>query len=294
MSKHKKYTAVVELVIMAILFVGVTYITQKLGLLENLKPDTKGDKILVILGIIVMVHLVLMIHELGHIVAGLVQGFRFELFVVGVLGVKREEGRVVTYLNKNMGYYGGIASTLPTSSSPENLKKFANMVLAGPIASLLFAVVCFVASQYVGKPFGLLLYTGGITSIGIFLATTIPTKTGMFFTDRKRYQRLMTPGHDQNIELAMLNIIGHYSKDNSYQNVARDDLELLISDEVPSMKYYGLFNLICWQLEHQGRVEDETQEHYHAMSQNMNKSVVGIFDKEIKSFSEKIMKKKDA
>lgn len=288
MSEVKKHKIFLEIGLVAILFFGIFHMTERLGMLDNLKPTDGQGKVIMIIGIIVMVHLVIMVHELGHVVAGLVQGFRFELFVVGLLGVKRDEDKVRVYLNKNMGYYGGVASTLPVERSPDNLKKFANMVLAGPIASLLFAVGCLVASQFVGAPYGLLLYTGGVTSIGIFLATTVPSKTGMFFTDRKRYQRLMTPGHTQETELAMLNIISHFTKDGSYKNVSREDVELLITDDVPSMKYYGLFNMICWQLEHHGNVEEGTQEHYETLSQTMNKSIVSVFDKEIKNYSDKL------
>ena len=37
-------------------------------------------------------------HELGHLCAGLIQGFRFELFVVGLLGVRRTQKGVQLFL----------------------------------------------------------------------------------------------------------------------------------------------------------------------------------------------------
>ena len=46
-----------------------------------------------------MAFVVLGVHELGHLIAGLVQGFRFELFVVGPLGIRREEEKTLKEQN---------------------------------------------------------------------------------------------------------------------------------------------------------------------------------------------------
>ena len=98
-------------------------------------------KILEVFGNIIMIFTVLSFHELGHLIAGLMQGFRFELFVVGPLGIKREKDKIKIYLNKNIQYYGGVAATLPVNINPNNGKKFANLLLAGPIASILLAII---------------------------------------------------------------------------------------------------------------------------------------------------------
>jgi len=288
MNKKTNYIYYIELGIMVILFFGLIRFSKEFEFAKNLKPDTSEDKILMIIGIIIMVHIVLVVHELGHVITGLVQGFSFQLFVVGLLGIKKEEEKIKVYLNKNIGYYGGVASTLPIEDSKDNLKKYARVILAGPIASVLFAIVCLFAVNYLGKPFGMIAYTGAITSIGIFFATTIPSKSGMFFTDRKRFQRLVTPGKEQEIELAILKILGNYAKDDSYKNIDKKEIETLISDDNPSMKYYGLYNMICWQIEHQGEVEEEIKKEYETVSKEMNKSMVDAFNKEIQKYSEKV------
>jgi hypothetical protein len=216
------------------------------------------------------------------------QGFRFELFVVGLLGIKREGQRIKPYLNKNLGYYGGIAGTSPFDDSIGNAKKFARILLAGPIASIFFGIVCLIISIYIGRPLGMIFYIGGITSIGIFFATTIPSKTGMFFTDRKRYQRLVTPGKDQEVELAMLNIMGKFTKDNSYQKINKEEIEVLISEDLVFIKYFGLYNMICWQLEHKGEVEQELKTKYESVSKQFSKNLVEAFNKEIEKYAKKI------
>ena len=241
-----------------------------------------------IVGIILMAFAVLAVHELGHLIIGLQQGFRFELFVVGPLGIKRENDKVKIYLNKNLGYYGGVAATSPIDDSPENAKKFAKILLAGPITSLVFAIVSFLLAYFIGNPLGKLFFSGGAISIAIFLATTVPSKTGMFFTDRKRYQRLSTPGKDQDVELAMLRIMGGFSKNNSYKNIDQNDISILVSDELPFIKFYGLFNLVCQQLENNKIVDEEVLEQYENCSKKMSKSIVSAFNKEIEKYKEKL------
>lgn len=105
----------------------------------------------------------------------------------------------------------------------------------------------------------------------------------MFFTDRKRYQRLVRPGKDQQVELAILRIMGKYSKDNSYKNVDRKDIAVLVEDELPFIQYYGLFNLICYQMENEGLIDDETNKDYEKLSKKMSKSVVLSFNSEIEN-----------
>jgi hypothetical protein len=291
MHNQKNYTQYVEWGVMAILFFIMMKLTVEFEFVKNLKPDTTEEDIITIIGSIIIVHIVIVMHELGHLIAGLIQGFKFELFVVGLLGIKREGQKIKPYLNKNLGYYGGVAGTSPVDDSPENAKKFARILLAGPIASILFGIVCLVISLYIIKPLGIIFYTGGITSIGIFFATTIPSKTGMFFSDRKRYQRLVTPGKDQEVELAMLNIMGKFLKDHSYKDINREDIEILVSDDMEFIKYFGLFNMICWQLEQKGEVEKEIKTKYESVSKQLPKNLVKAFNKEIENYSEKIKKK---
>lgn len=213
-----------------ILFFILIKLSNVIEFAKNMKVETQEDKIILIIGVIIIMHFVLLIHELGHVVMGLLQGFRFELLVVGLLGIKREEEKIKIYLNKNFGYYGGLGLTVPKDDSSDNLRKFANVLLAGPIASIVFAVMCFFMVNYLANPYGVIVFTAGLASFGIFLATTIPSRSGMFYTDRKRYQRLMTAGKDQEVELAMLTILGSYVKNHSYKDIKKEVFDVLITD----------------------------------------------------------------
>ena len=229
-------------------------------------------KIAEVLLSVLIAFIVIGIHELAHIVAGVIQGFRFELFVLGPLGVKRDGNSVKVYLNTNIAFYGGIASTMPRDTNPKNATKLARVLIAGPIASLVLAallgVLYFISDQYLSR----YLLIGALTSLGIFMATTIPSKTGMFFTDRKRFQRLYKDGPAKEAEQALLRILGSYGKDSSYVNVEQKDIEKLIADT--DYRYFGLFTKLTYQFEKTGQFDTGTEEEFNAMSQSMPKSTV--------------------
>jgi hypothetical protein len=266
-------------------FVGF-YFTSS-GFFDDIKFQSDTEKTIAILGSIVMVHFALAIHELGHLLTGLIQGFRFEMYVVGFLGVKRDKEKIKLFFNKNLSYYGGIAATTPIDNSEKNANKFANILIAGPISSLLFAVLFTVIAYTNVHLTKFVFFIGGLASLGIFFATTIPSKTGMFFTDRKRYQRLIKQGKSREIELAMLRISGLFAKENSYKEIAYQDIELLIVDNDPLIKFFGLYNAICFQIEVNGTVDSDTLKDYSIASKKISKNIVTLFDKEIDKYKEK-------
>ena len=67
----------------------------------------------------------LFVHELGHVLAGWLVGFRFQLFVIGPLRLERgDSGSVRLRLNRDPALFGGVASSLPTDNR-EVIRKFA-------------------------------------------------------------------------------------------------------------------------------------------------------------------------
>ena len=231
------------------------------------------------LGNILIIFLVLAIHELGHLLTGLFQGFRFELFVIGPLGIKREKNSIKIYLNKDIQYYGGVAATLPREPNPNNGKKFANTLLAGPIASLLLAIILGFIYYSFDLPFSKFIGIGALASLGILLATNDQEKTGIFFTDRKRYQRLTSKGTERKVELAVLRLTGIYGRDNSYINADENDIEKMIEDS--HYKYLGLFTKLHYQFEKNGYYESETETEFENLSKEMPKSLVKNLNREL-------------
>jgi hypothetical protein len=73
-------------------------------------------------------------------------------------------------------------------------------------------------------------------------------------------------------------------------------LPLLIelrTDNDSFVKHYGLFNLICWQIEHEGAIEDKVKEEYNEISKKLNKNMVKSYNDEIQKYSDKIQKLPD-
>ena len=189
---------------------------------------------------------------------------------------------------------GGIAGTTPVNDSPANGDRFRRVILAGPMMSLVFAAVCLSLAWRVGNqpsfPSGLFLLAGGLLSLGIFLATTVPSKSGVFFTDRKRYQRLMTPGKTQDVELATLRIMGSHQQHGSYRHVAIADIKELIGDDEPINRFSGHFNLICRQAEIENRIDPDAEAEYRLAAEEVNPTLVKAFDTELEKQKNKFLK----
>lgn len=84
---------------------------------------------------------VVIIHELGHVVFGVIGGLTFKFMTVGPITVQKERGKVRIRENKLWAYFGGVAMLIPPSIVTPNLsKKWAWMTLGGPITSLLFGI----------------------------------------------------------------------------------------------------------------------------------------------------------
>lgn len=224
-------------VLIALLLVSPDVVAeQKSGIFpDGQKPEGWVFALSLVLGLFSA----LAVHELGHLLTGLAQGFRFALFVVFLLGVKRTENGIRFYLNRNLGYMGGVAASFPTKKDPKNRIRFAYMVLAGPVASLLFAILCFLIMTQTRNELWSFWLFAGTTSIGVFLATTIPSKSGIFFTDRARFQRLINSGPEGKSEEALLKIIAQTTTDNSSRNISLEDVRLLQADKEPFMQFWG-------------------------------------------------------
>ena len=81
----------------------------------------------------------------------------------------------------------------------------------------------------------------GTISFGLFLVTTIPAKSGIFFTDRARFQRLISKNKEGECEEALLEIITQSTKDGSYKNISLKDAQLLQTDNEAFVQFWGYY-----------------------------------------------------
>lgn len=118
-----------------------------------------------------------------------------------------------------MGYFGGIAATVPQSTATIDHRIFAKILLAGPLTSLGYGILSLWIFFQFDSAFHSFFALSGITSIGLFLATTLPSKSGIMYTDRKRFQRLLEKGLIQDAEIAMYQLISQSIIDGSFKHI---------------------------------------------------------------------------
>ncbi|WBW97838.1 M50 family metallopeptidase [Oceanirhabdus sp. W0125-5] len=187
---------------------------------------------------------VITIHELGHTIVGILSGFRFELFVVGPFGVKRDEnGKIIPYIEKNKAMWGGCAATVPINDNKDNFNKFANVLIGGPFASLVFGIIMLCLYAYESNFFILLL---GSMAISISVATLIPMRAGCFYTDGGRWLRIKRKGYDSKVEMGIFNLTQSYYINQNYSKLSLEHTELLINDKDYRNQYLGHYFAYCY------------------------------------------------
>ena len=177
------------------------------ALLQTIGPEGAGEKILYLVMAFFAIWLAIALHELGHLTAGLAQGFRLALYTAGVLGIRGTGRGARLFFNHDINLVGGLAATYPQAveSGPALRRKFARIVAAGPFASLVVGVVALTAgwllAQQLQAPASLsgragvaFLYVLGLMSGLIFLVTSLPLPSRGFMTDGARYLSLNSGG----------------------------------------------------------------------------------------------------
>lgn len=228
-------------------------------------------------------------HELAHLVTGLAQGFRFHLYVAGFLGVRRNAGtdQIQWFFNTDAQLFGGVAATLPQAQTPDLTRRFARLVIAGPLGSLLLAVIGGLAgwglvhSESVGlRVLAVFFLVSAFTSFLLFLATTVPNRTGMFFTDRARYFRLVSGGQTAEVERAMLELIAFVQSGKPMEqldlagvNIVRQDKDYALYAEL-----YAYFHYLAT-----GQIQEAiaSAAYFHSMPEEMPAAFQVEFWKEI-------------
>ena len=178
-------------------------------------------------------------HELGHVLTGLLVGFKFHLFVAGPLGVKRDENdRVVIYIEKDISLWGGIAATLPKEADQGNYKRFGRVLLGGPLASIVFGMVSLIPGVLIDQIF-LILF--GAMSIGIGTVSLIPMRNGAFYTDGGRWLRMHKNESTKAVEMAIWNLTQNAVIQGNYINANLDEILILKNDGDARTQYLGYY-----------------------------------------------------
>jgi len=223
-----------------IIFIVYSFLDKE-TLLKFLPTDNLISKMIFFSSVVIAPFLAIAFHELGHLISGLIQGFKTELYVVAFFGIKRIDNKVKVIFNTNLQYFGGVAATSPKTLLRENelIKKYKLIFISGPISSFILGVVSLVIVLNFDLVFNPFLGLLGIMSLGIFLVTTIPDRTGIFFTDRKRYQRLSDKGETGKTELAFLQIVNQTLLESNCKNIPLVKINILKQDNDKLIQFWG-------------------------------------------------------
>ncbi len=93
-------------------------------------------------------HVVVLLHELGHFVAGKRVGFEFAALVVGAFCLSRSKGKY-TFSLISQPVSGGLASMTPIGDQ-DLVRRYSRFIIGGPVASVIGALV-FVGTLYAFK-----------------------------------------------------------------------------------------------------------------------------------------------
>jgi hypothetical protein len=153
--------------------------------------------------------LCIVLHEAGHLLAGLASGSRLEFLVIGPLALRRGRGgRLQAGWNRDPALAGGAAAALPVHPGGLRLR-FAITCAGGPVASLLLALVAHAvlvqAPGVHGFPRAELAWIR-LLSVLLGLVNCIPMSNGPFVTDGERMRRILDRGPRGDRELSLLRI----------------------------------------------------------------------------------------
>ena len=179
------------------------------------------------------------VHELGHIMVGMMYGWKFHLLVIGPLGITADEsGRVKFYLEKRAALWGGVGGAFPKEASEENIKVWSKVLMGGPLASILMGVI-FLPLGIASNNRVLLLLGAMPLGMGIVCALPYPLKSGILYTDGGRWSRLRKGGQETAEEVALFMLTETQMTGGSFASVDTADIEALVRSKDPAINYFG-------------------------------------------------------
>jgi hypothetical protein len=173
--------------------------------------------------------LVIFLHELGHCLMALAQGYRFLFIIVGPLRLEAAPGGLLRLVrNRSWAMAGGVCAAVPDALPVERLSSAQQRVLlAGPGTSLLVGLTMLLIGITCDIRFAV---AAGAASLGISVATLIPLRQGMLLSDGLAYWTLRRGGPGSERHLARIAIATAFLSPDPPSSWSRLALTLLERD----------------------------------------------------------------
>lgn len=136
-----------------------------------------------LLALPVLILIVLAAHEVGHLLGGMSQGMRFLLLIVGPFGWHASVSGTRFEWNTNVALMGGLAATVPTKVGAALERQLLVLIAGGPLASLLLTILAVLLAGVAEPRVAAYCVFIAATSLGIFVVTLIPVRSGGFMSD---------------------------------------------------------------------------------------------------------------
>ena len=143
------------------------------------------------------------VHEWGHVIAGLMQGWKLTLIITGPFKLYRNNlsDKIKFGIEKNPLFWCGMGGTVPATKEDAKIEGFSKILLAGPLASVILGVITGVTLIWYRPLF--LIFLSPV-ALGMGLACLVPgLKTGILYNDGTRYMRIKKPGAAREEEKAL-------------------------------------------------------------------------------------------
>ena len=195
--------------------------------------DQAGNRLAEVLGVLAMLLpgmlVVLGVHELGHVVGGLLSGHRFIALVVGPFAVSGVGARLKVEWNPVWAFYGGLAMLAPRGEQLPPIRATVALYAGGPLASLLLGGLFMALHGGLGLDdvtrrtiaagthttgdllLGAFIFTMGCTSLLIALVTMIPNAVAGFTSDGAAIRMLLKGGPEAERLQAINALMGQLS-----------------------------------------------------------------------------------
>jgi hypothetical protein len=163
---------------------------------------------LIYLALAPLIFAAVVLHELGHVIGGLLAGFRFICLAAGPLRVIATAQGIRLGWNRNLDLAGGMATTLPTDG--RNLRlRLMTAVGGGPLSSLLLGLAgggLAIRLLPEAPDLGALAAMAGLAGLAIFLATISPQQSGGAQSDGGELLALLRWGSQMELHRLSLEI----------------------------------------------------------------------------------------
>lgn len=216
--------------------------------------------LLFIVGAIVCYLVSTMIHEMGHVVCGLLHHWKLYMLVVGPLKLYREtlDSKLKIGIEKNPILWGGVGGTLPQEENEENVKVWGKIMLAGPLTSIVFGVL-MIPLVIVTESIVVDLHCLMPIAMGLVCIIPMKMKTGLLYNDGTRYKRLHSGGQEGAEESALFQLIEVTLFGGENVIYPTELVEPLLASIDPDFQYYGYYYAYVNATRQNRRSDAETQ-----------------------------------